>query len=79
MGYADIVTACAFQFHKGTIKTSPRGFVSVVSFRFQFHKGTIKTDIHGNKNEIRNFNSIKVRLKRTSALRKQKRIAISIP
>ena len=24
MGYADIVTACAFQFHKGTIKTEKK-------------------------------------------------------
>ena len=33
----------AFQFHKGTIKTSDGFLLNGDPSRFQFHKGTIKT------------------------------------
>ena len=33
----------SFQFHKGTIKTSPTGHIASAIAVFQFHKGTIKT------------------------------------
>ena len=56
-----------FQFHKGTIKTRVQQNQARRSSGFQFHKGTIKTiplirDAVG----LKNFNSIKVRLKQPS-------------
>ena len=57
--------APAFQFHKGTIKTRFDACADFCFNLFQFHKGTIKTS-HGGHcgHALRNFNSIKVRLKR---------------
>ena len=59
---ADYLT---FQFHKGTIKTNVIDLLSRLVHSFQFHKGTIKTLLKtGDPSSLRNFNSIKVRLKR---------------
>ena len=58
-----------FQFHKGTIKTWKVKLQSLITTRFQFHKGTIKTRTAGTDDRGHAyFNSIKVRLKRKSAL-----------
>ena len=40
---AGAAAGSAFQFHKGTIKTTVSPLVYDVFFLFQFHKGTIKT------------------------------------
>ena len=53
-----------FQFHKGTIKTGMIVMLPLVNLKFQFHKGTIKTvPFLTFCNHLKNFNSIKVRLK----------------
>ena len=55
-----------FQFHKGTIKTLGTGDDATGEHLFQFHKGTIKTNkISDADYQTRNFNSIKVQLKRS--------------
>ena len=52
-----------FQFHKGTIRTQPRGSIYSRLREFQFHKGTIRTQFDQDFGEfIDNFNSIKVQL-----------------
>ena len=67
-----------FQFHKGTIKTSEAKRMANYVYKFQFHKGTIKTqqpvvsDLQGQY-----FNSIKVRLKLATELRKQLKVTIN--
>ena len=62
-------TLCAFQFHKGTIKTYISLSRVVNLSGFQFHKGTIKTDTFRRcKSWNIYFNSIKVRLKRRCVL-----------
>ena len=35
----------AFQFHKGTIRTSLSEMADYAQFVFQFHKGTIRTEL----------------------------------
>ena len=56
-----------FQFHKGTIRTILRSLPFQHFNKFQFHKGTIRT-ICGMPlvPSSRDFNSIKVRLERSS-------------
>ena len=52
-----------FQFHKGTIRTHGVMRPGDDLALFQFHKGTIRTSQSRNqKDRIKNFNSIKVRL-----------------
>ena len=54
-----------FQFHKGTIKTKFPKRDKSGAVVFQFHKGTLKTTRWYHFIDInKNFNSIKVRLKR---------------
>ena len=69
-----------FQFHKGTIKTLHQPSSTEFANIFQFHKGTIKTIAQRDIPLLqRNFNSIKVRLKRYyQSIRRCGRL-ISIP
>ena len=61
---AHLIGGLLFQFHKGTIKT-PKSDPRISRFiGFQFHKGTIKTiNTTATLYPLKNFNSIKVRLK----------------
>ena len=63
-----LVVAPSFQFHKGTIKTQRPREIGHLLHRFQFHKGTIKTGyLYFARQNLPNFNSIKVRLKQISS------------
>ena len=55
-----------FQFHKGTIKARFGTVSAFAAHAFQFHKGTIKATFAATNAQLlfRNFNSIKVQLKR---------------
>ena len=70
-----------FQFHKGAIKTVFLLTLSLLEPQFQFHKGAIKTVSWLLLMSVyRDFNSIKVQLKRTlSKAAVHQCIAISIP
>ena len=70
-----------FQFHKGTIKTNRTRRPSARPALFQFHKGTIKTLINFTAlcQVLKNFNSIKVRLKRETGKTSCASKEISIP
>ena len=58
-----------FQFHKGTIRTTPKFGRSSRLLPFQFHKGTIRTKFPKSMRvSLRHFNSIKVRLERAKEL-----------
>ena len=67
----DTTSISQFQFHKGTIKTNRQTSMNLHSQTFQFHKGTIKTQTAKQITLfcLFNFNSIKVRLKRTEIRR----------
>ena len=69
-----------FQFHKGTIRTLGRIDFASRSLIFQFHKGTIRTEEdNARANIASNFNSIKVRLERSSGVSFFDVESISIP
>ena len=78
--YRIALSSSTFQFHKGTIKTASLLIYPTTSTRFQFHKGTIKTEQQEREAHAkRDFNSIKVQLKRLILHPLTYRKRISIP